>query len=730
MKQSLTTKQEKNFASGKYHGAAILGNKNTCVVISAVPGYGVEGIKHFYYRTYKQDYVNCGYPVIRTTGRNESISQTQSESGLMYGFCAYSECILMKSKTEHICRNFVTEKGAFVNSGVISNGSLKHEKIILAPHIELTGDILSLNYLEEHDAVIAEGCNDTFIIIAMKERQDAKGKSSSFAGKREKWPKELERILQREKNISPKSRAEIEYYLIPADNIENGLDILKELRTEQDTFSITLSYWKNWLDSGIRPEFSTKQAQSYYEANLISIKAVNLNGAIPADLTGQFVSEKSSLFAPRDSMMTARAFLLAEHIEEAVQILNYWNQVSLNQDGFFYAWYADIGRVESKGTGATYDTPEYDSNGYYTTLMSELFERTGKWYGNYEKMSALLDFLCAHQTEEGILEPEGGVIEEVGKLPGTNMNCSAALKDGAVICALCGENKKSEKYYNAGRRMEKGVSVLYDEKENYFFDIRHPYKIERHCLTGQAKIWNTSMLIGILWGFPDSNEIQSTNKWYLKNCEKLGGGIQYSRNRFLNGSLFNYLEDLFLIFTGSSAQYQALYGKSEDYQRQINWMMNHSNIYGLMPERILMPDGKKACQASPLSWASAEFISALLIGCFCAEPYMVKTFPSDNLKFVKTQIQAIKYYLREIHKKHTSPGSEVMEKLIGNLLEKTMLEKATKKLYLQLKEEIAEANTAISSLELSGILKERLKKKTSDALFFLDKGIKFFQSNK
>jgi GH15 family glucan-1,4-alpha-glucosidase len=54
-----------------------------------------------------------------------------------------------------------------------------------------------------------------------------------------------------------------------------------------------------------------------------------------------------------------------------------------------------------------------------------------------------------------------------------------------------------------------------------------------------------------------------------------------------------------------------LFGNPKVAKQNIDWMINNSNSYGLMPERIYL-NNSDCSPASPLSWCSAEFSAALL----------------------------------------------------------------------------------------------------------------------
>ena len=69
------------------------------------------------------------------------------------------------------------------------------------------------------------------------------------------------------------------------------------------------------MNHGVLPKFpnNNPQAAAYLEAykrNLYCVKAASLNGQIPADITGQFVTNNMPQLYPRDAMMCARVLLL------------------------------------------------------------------------------------------------------------------------------------------------------------------------------------------------------------------------------------------------------------------------------------------------------------------------------------------------------------------------------------------------------------------------------------
>ncbi len=356
---------------------------------------------------------------------------------------------------------------------------------------------------------------------------------------------------------------------------------------------------RSWLDGktpGASPEIAHPELRRAYESCLLALAATELRGAVPADMTGQFVTDGKPQLYPRDALMTARALLACGHPEPARKIIAFWDKsIPQKSPGEWYARYDADARATPGGSGAPYDLPEWDSNGYYASLLLDYFLRTGERIGDYALMKQLLDFVCARQDAGGLVR-EGGIIEWEGLLPATNMNLAAGLRAGAVLARMEGEIPTAARYRDAAARMESGLRRLFSARRGAYMDLRGA--------DGTQEQFNTSANFGFLWGYPDHFELAATNAWYRGNTHKLGSGVQYFEAD-------GYGSDLFGFTTGASAQYHALAGDNRICLDHLQWMMAHSNIYGMMPERVFFPDGKDVSPASPLSWCNAEFAMAI-----------------------------------------------------------------------------------------------------------------------
>jgi hypothetical protein len=379
--------------------------------------------------------------------------------------------------------------------------------------------------------------------------------------------------------------------------------LLAALRRNDDLAADAAKHWATWLNKVRKPATDNAAHLELYAKNLYAAWCSSLDGQVPADITGQFVTNAMPQLYPRDAMMTARAFIVAGLYDDAEKILRYWSnpKIPMKSAGEWYARYDAFGHAVDAGSGARYDVPEWDANGYFIQLVSYIEKLTGKRVIENSFLYPLGDFLVKNLQHD--LLYEGGIIEWEGYLPGTNMLSAAALLTLAEFATRSGDKEKATRYTNASQRITAALPRLINPKTNAYADVRF--------INGNYEyLWNTSANFGYLWDFPLNAEGTSTNTFYLRETKKLGGGIQYFDA--LDKGLAAYGNDTFFFTTAAAAEFQILYGKKELATPLIDWMTKNTNVYGLLPERIYL-NGTDCSPASPLTWCSAEFAVALLL---------------------------------------------------------------------------------------------------------------------
>ena len=584
------------YGATAWKGYAILGNGNLTAVYSdderVTAATHAQGIQHFYFENYTADYVES---------TAFDLPQASETAVGMKNF--------FTTETRHgaagtvLC--FIHPAGAAVLSFAAEGARQYRFETRLRAEIKTDQDIRLTSLREENGVAMAIWSNGTALAIA---------------------PESAEEILIKEATVSITGKlgaeARARVLLAPAASASDAIAKVRSLGHENDLEANAAQYWNEWINRGVLPAFPAgdPQGAQYLEAfkrNLYCVKSANLNGQIPADITGQFVTNNMPQLYPRDAMMCARVLLLTGHADEAKQVIEFWSKsaVPMKTPGEWYARYDAHGKAVDGGSGARFDEPEWDSNGYYIYLLNQYHAKTGVWLASPQFIYKLADFLVNHLSPNGLLW-EAGIVEWTGYLPATNMIDAAALQTAAQIAREFGDNDRAQRYRATAQKISAALPEMFDQSRQTYADVRFTGQksaggVSLNEQSGQKTyLWDTTANVGVIWGYPNHREIVLSNVFYDRNTVKLGGGMQYFDSP--DPGLAGYGHGVFFFTTADAAEYQTLYGKKSAARNLIGWMLRNANSYGLMPEHI-SPDGKELSPASPLSWCSAEFAAALLL---------------------------------------------------------------------------------------------------------------------
>lgn len=584
---------------GPYPGSRILGGGGVCAVFSECPERVTEdfGITHYYVDDYTNDYVRAAYLKFRvgaewehalgTTMRKRLRKDLMLSAGPYYTTTEFQS--LSDPEVRVTYRVFSTPSGTVVFDASVLNQGTKAKEVRIQSVVKfrMPAEFVHATPPDSPGMAVA-AFKATRLGIAFV------GGPATIAAPAtpDAFPE-----LCRDLEIPPGQSRNVRFAVIPRVQEGGVAPSFGEL-----TWDACRDAWDRWLSSGARLVAADSALGSAYEAALIALAATSLNGAVPADMTGQFLTEGRPQLYPRDALMTARALAETGHSDLAARILEFWNaKIPQKSRGEWYARYDAFARATPGGSGAAFDVPEWDSNGYYASLMLLLFQKTGRWFGDFELMKQLLDFVVSKQGPDGLVR-EGGIVEWEGYLPATNMNVAAGLRHGALICEMRGDARPAVRYRRAAEAIERGLDRMFSRSRGSYMDLRD-----------DREQFNTSANFGYVWGYPDHLELAATNAWYGRHTVQLGGGVQYFEAE-------GYGTDMFGFTTAAAAQYHFLAGEPDFGRRAVRWMMEHSNVYGMMPERIFFPDGKDVSPASPLSWCNAEFAVAAITAARVADP--------------------------------------------------------------------------------------------------------------
>ncbi len=596
-----------------WKGYSILGNGNLTAVYSDDSRIATltraSGMQHFYYKDYTADYVTSrSFRLLRKDG--QALKPAGTDTVGMKNFFTTQTSAQLSGGTVQTVLCFVHPDDAVVLSlsatGTDAKGAYQFEAQ-LKKEIKTDRIISMTSFHESGGVAVAVWSNGTALAVA----------PASLHG----------RVSIRESSVfvdgslsGEGSRAEV--LLIPAASEAAAIARVKAFQQKKDIGNEAKEYWEAWMTAGRLPVFKSDNAEAAlyleaYKRNIYCLKAATLNGQIPADITGQFVTNNMPQLYPRDAMMCARVLLLTGHFDEARKVIEFWAnpKVPMKTPGEWYARYDANAKAVDGGSGARFDEPEWDANGYYIYLLVEYYRAKGVWLADPKLIYQLADFLVDHISPNGLLK-EGGIVEWTGYLPATNMICAAALENAAKIARDLGNSAKATTYTAGAKRISAALPEMFDTTRQTYADLRSTSKKgpNGESLADQAGektyLWDTTANVGVIWGYQNHSAIHLSNTFYTKNTVKLEGGMQYFDTP--DAGLAEYGHDVFFFTTAAAAQYELMYGSKSAGKGFLDWMLHNANVYGLMPERVRQ-NGLDCSPASPLSWCCAEFAAALLL---------------------------------------------------------------------------------------------------------------------
>ncbi|SCP97618.1 glycoside hydrolase family 15 protein [Anaerobium acetethylicum] len=359
-------------------------------------------------------------------------------------------------------------------------------------------------------------------------------------------------------------------------------------------------YWDEWIKKGeSRVEHMQEKEDKFREAahtNLTAIKAVCLNGFIPADLTGHYYSNRMPCYYARDSIMVARAFLMAGHYEECEEIVQYLIKRERKGNGEFYQRYDGLGEPNEGANNNVFH--QIDSVGYFGRIVCEFYRKTGRLLAEEGLLAELLGVIEQAEDRKGMAGPEGGVNEGVfggAFITSSNMFIYGGILAMEELFGMLGNQECAARCQKVCRRIYEGIQTTFNQKLG-----RYDYGYVDYC-DAVVRKYDTPQYFGPVYGYPNDAHMQDTHRYLLKNASFFEDGIGYSEQEYHHGPwLFNTL---------ACAEYCKMYGEHDEYLKKMDWAEKHANAYGLLPEAVDAND-ENICFINPLTWACAEFVAS------------------------------------------------------------------------------------------------------------------------
>lgn len=388
------------------------------------------------------------------------------------------------------------------------------------------------------------------------------------------------------------------------------------LRKKRDVALDAEEYWNNWLNEGKLPLSAPPEFLEMFKRNLYAVKAATLGGQVPADLSGQYLAGGMPQLYPRDAMMVARVFLLTRHYAEARAIIRFWASPSIprKNENEWYAKYDAFLRPTDEGAGLKADEPQWDANGYLIRLVDEyrLRRKEREYLVDKDFIYRFADFIASNLDQSGLLY-ELGRREWRGYLALTNMVDAAALRTAASVADEFADYERAQRYRETAGRIDNALAMLFDSTRNVYVNLRlFGPRLKSLSSLPQIRFWDASINFSVVWGYPNHRALAQSNEFFLQYGRGEQGGLRYLEKLDVSGDIGYAPEysDVFLNITAAAAQYHVINHKMETARKMLDWLKDHRNVYGLVPERLSV-DGATVGAASPHFWSAAETVAAI-----------------------------------------------------------------------------------------------------------------------
>lgn len=361
---------------------------------------------------------------------------------------------------------------------------------------------------------------------------------------------------------------------------EDQIDFSEDIKFSQ-------RYWQTWLDT------SNKAHKDGVITNLIALKAINMGGFIPADLTGHYFAGDHVCFYVRDAVLGARAFLYSGYFKECKQVLDLVGKLERKDNHELYQRY-NAKKMPDEGANNNVFS-QIDVIGYLLRVVADYYHLTGHLMMDSDKLIQEVSVLDTVKSKFGLYGPEGGVNEGVygpAFIASTNIFIAGGLKGLMEILGKEHPSYKSVKDRYEALVQAVEATFMTGGYYGYGYVDYHDELIIRY---------DTPQLFGASLGFPLTENYQENFKTLTDIATYYDYGYGYSEQQYHDGPwLFN---------TAFAAQNACILEMDDLYQNIVRWMDTHKNAYGLLPEAVDARDESKS-MINPLMWANAEYVCA------------------------------------------------------------------------------------------------------------------------
>lgn len=565
------------------------------------------GLQHFYVGDYQVDLIHTGLSVVSVEGLAYYGDRVKPKAGHPNRFSSFSSNVISNAIYEDsfMYPSFTkTDRVGALNHQLffeceIQNTS-SHEKMFDISSLVITQPNLNTQTLLYHGAFIVESANHMFAMI-MPEAQtqhmslDAPSgfmyhgiEDILFDKNRYQAPLLSQHpvaiSLTQSKCLPPMSRWSTRWAILVGNNQEDLQTKIDQFQADQWLERVA-EYWKHWLnDSAPSQECATM---------LVALKSAMMRGFLPADLTGHYFAKGNVCFYVRDALMASRAFLYSNHPAECQLIVHELLKCPRKENGEFYQRYNAYWLPDEGANNNVFS--QIDVIGYFSRVVTDYYHLNHSLIVPYEELKMTIDALEHIERKHGLFGPEGGVNEGVygpAYIVSTNMFIVGGILGAIEVANAFHHEEDVQKWTHWVQESIAGIEKTFLD-ENYYSYGYVDYHDE------QIYRYDAPQLLAASLGYPLTPQFKHNYETLLKIASFFGEGIGYSEQEYHHGPwMFN---------TAAAGETAYLVGDMKTYENIRQWMLNHRNGYGLLPEAIDATNESHPF-INPLMWANAEFV--------------------------------------------------------------------------------------------------------------------------
>ena len=432
----------------------------------------------------------------------------------------------------------------------------------------------------------------------------------------------VDSILRYTAKIPPGGKREIFYYILCGTSLEKITSASHDITFEKlKRYELrTSNYWRLW-GSKQRIGLDDRLTSLYIRSLLIVRSHMGENGGIVASSDSETIKVNKDGYYyvwPRDAAISAYALIRANHSGPARKFLDFSRSL-ISPGGYYSHKYTMGGTLASSwlpmiiGNKSVLPIQEDETSLMVWAIWKHYvknndIEYLSQFYEPIIKKCA--NFIVSFLGEDGLPKPSYDLWEERFGIHTFTVATSYSALNAAAKCARTfGDEDTALEYERVIDRMKRAYEEKFYSEETGIY--------ARSLIDGKPDFTPDSSIMSLfLFNMKDAGDprIVSSMSIIMKRLwvEGIGGLARYENDIYQRVKKDNRIPgNPWIITTLWASEYFMLLGDLDSALKMINWVADHKQDSGILPEQVNPYDGS-ALSVSPLVWSHAQFIITIL----------------------------------------------------------------------------------------------------------------------